>query len=85
MTDYIYEIVRNKEEELLRSLLSELLDRQPEIEDARRLTKGLINGMRGYRLAFDGAYIGDVLYHFPDFENEPHEFKIEFITHLLKH
>ena len=80
MSEYITQIVKQKEEEILKEVLRQCLGRDPELSDAKRLTRGIMEGIHDrYKLAFDNSYIGDVVYHFPNGIDKSEKFSIEFI------
>lgn len=68
------------EEDVLKNVLQQILKREPELEDAKRLTRGFIHGKNdGYLLSFDGFSIGEIKYTYPDYLTKNTGFKIEFI------
>jgi hypothetical protein len=79
MSEEIFRIIKEKEEQVLRQVLFMCLDREPELEDAKRLTKGIVDGMEGYRLAFDNVHIGDVVFDFPIDLRKSETFSVKFI------
>lgn len=59
LEDFI-KIIKNKEEEILMGICRKILKREPEITDAKRLTKIYRDGEPlNYSLAFDGVVVGN--------------------------
>ena len=52
-------------EDLIKSILRNLLDREPVPTDAKRLTRGVRMDTHDYSLAWDGVHIGDVRFNVP--------------------
>lgn len=76
----LLQIWKSKEEEVIKEVLRQCLHREPVLEDAKRLCIGRDMGVLDrYKLAFDGQYIGDVVYNFPKDLGTNQKISIEFI------
>lgn len=55
--------MRDNEEQVLKTVVKQILKREPVIEDAKRLTKMFYEGEPlNYDLAFDGVKVGKVVF-----------------------
>ena len=58
--DSIWADIRHKQEEILTQVLSELLKREPTIEDYKKCTLGFYQDEPHYLFSYDGAVLGKI-------------------------